>query len=111
MVGTFGINRFFICESGTSVYGKTWVICKFSIVRREEIKSKECLGEGDVGIHFSGKLVWIHANLLAPSLYSIYIKNSSNSWLFIHLLYELGFYMSECYHSISLTLILHVLSF
>lgn len=45
MVRTPGINRFFICESGTSVYGKTWVISKFRIVGREETKSKKHLRE------------------------------------------------------------------
>lgn len=78
-VGATGINRFFICESGTSVYGKTWVICKFRRVGRKETRSKKGLGEDEVGICFLGKLVWLHANLLAPRcLYHIRIKNNNN---------------------------------
>lgn len=45
------------------MYGKIWVVCKFRIVGREEIKSKKCLGKDDVGIYFT-KLVWFYVNFM-----------------------------------------------
>lgn len=44
MVGTIGISRFFICESGAYVYENTWVVCKSRIMGRKE--TKKVFGEG-----------------------------------------------------------------
>ena len=57
MVGTIGISRLFVCESGASVYENTWVVWKSRIIGRRE--AKEVFGEGQCRNSLLGKTVLI----------------------------------------------------